>query len=194
MMRVCILQTSMRLDELITDLKSIPDWRRQREVQHPLWLMLLTSLLGVMSGYTSLRGVADFAHRHYQTIAAELGQSVKRAPSYSTVRRMMREVNGVEVASIFHRWVQPSQSVPAGSGLALDGKALASTVEDCHGANQNYVSIVSAGMHETGWVVGQAAFQHGTENEIECVRQLLRQLQVKGAWLTLDALHCQKNG
>lgn len=84
--------------------------------------------------------------------------------------------------------------MPAGSGLALDGKALASTVEDCHGAGQNYVSMVSAGMHETGWVVGQAAFQHGTENEIECVRQLLHQLQVNGAWLTLDALHCQKNG
>ena len=184
----------MDLEDLIQELKTIPDWRRHRTVDHPLWLMILTSLIGAMSGYSSLRGMTDFAQRHYQTIATELEQSVTRAPSYSTVRRMMREVSGAAVAKVFHQWVNPPEAVPAGSGVALDGKALASTVQDCHGAHQDYVSIVSACLHETGWVVGQTAFQHGTGSEIEQVRQLVQQLKVKGAWLTLDALHCQKNG
>jgi hypothetical protein len=46
----------MGVEALMEQLKTIPDWRRGRTVQHPLWLMLLMSLLGVMSGYSSLRG------------------------------------------------------------------------------------------------------------------------------------------
>jgi hypothetical protein len=184
----------MNLEDLIQELKTIPNWRRHWKVEHPLWLMILTSLIGAMSGDSSLRGMTDFAQQHYQTIAIELEQAVKRAPSYSTVRRMMGEVSGTAVARVFHQWVTPALSVPAGSGVALDGKALASTAEDCHGVHQDYVSIVSACVHETGWVVGQTAFQNGKESEIQQVRQLVQQLKVKGAWLTLDALHCQKNG
>lgn len=160
----------MDLPPLIEALKTIPDWRRHREVQHPLWLMILTSLIGAMSGYSSLRGMSDFAQRHYQTIAAELGQPVTRAPSYGTLRRMMQAVSGQAVAQVFHQWVNPSEAVLAGQGVALDGKALASTVKDCHGAHQDYVSVVSACVHESGWGVGQTAFQHGTESEIEQVR------------------------
>lgn len=189
-----LLATVMSLNILIDQLKSIPDWRRQREVQHPLWLLILTSLLGVMSGYTSLRGLTDFIHRHYQNVALELGQTVKRVPSYNTIRRMMLQVDAHQVGEVFHQWVQALQSVPSGSGLAFDGKVLGSTVSDCQGAQQDYVSVVSASLHEAGWVVGQAVFQHSSGNEIECVRRLLHQLEVKGTWVTLDALHCQKNG
>jgi hypothetical protein len=43
----------MAVEALIEQLKTIPDWRRGgRQVQYPLWLMLLMSLLGVMSGYS----------------------------------------------------------------------------------------------------------------------------------------------
>ncbi|WP_421659051.1 transposase family protein [Leptothermofonsia sp. ETS-13] len=44
----------MGVETLTEQLKSIPDWRRGRKVQYPLWLMLLMSLLDVMSGYSSL--------------------------------------------------------------------------------------------------------------------------------------------
>jgi len=63
-------RTAMGVEALIEQLKTIPDWRRGRKVQYPLWLMLLLSLLGVMSGYSSLRGLADFMKRHQQEVAA----------------------------------------------------------------------------------------------------------------------------
>lgn len=59
----------MSIDDLGRQLKTIPDWRRGRTVQHPLWLMLLLCLLGVMSGYSSLRGLEDFMQRHQQAVA-----------------------------------------------------------------------------------------------------------------------------
>jgi hypothetical protein len=64
-------------------------------------------------------------------------------------------------------------------------------VQDCHGAHQDDVSVVSACVQESGWVVGQTAFQNGTGSEIEPVRQPVQQLKIKGAWLTLDALHLE---
>lgn len=47
----------MGTDAFVEQLKTIPDWRRGRAVQHPLWLMLLMTLLGVMSGYS--RGMPE---------------------------------------------------------------------------------------------------------------------------------------
>lgn len=65
----------------------------------------------------------------------------------------MGEGNGAAIATVFHQWGNSPEAFPAGSGVALDGKALASTVQDCHGAHQDYVSIVSACVPETGWLV-----------------------------------------
>jgi len=58
----------MEVEGLIEQLKTIPDWRRDRKVQHPLWVMLLMSLLGVMSRYSSLRGLEDFMKRHQHEV------------------------------------------------------------------------------------------------------------------------------
>lgn len=177
---------------LINDLKQIPDWRRGREVQHPLWLMLLMTLLGVMSGYSSLRGLADFMKRHQQEVADYFGLKRAKLPSYSTLRDMAMQVDLVAVEQVFGRWTT-SHEVPAGTGVALDGKALGSTVQDCQGAEQNFVMMVSACVHQRGDVIAQTPFENGQQSEIGVVQALLKQLDCHGVWYTADALHCQKN-
>lgn len=77
--------------------------------------------------------------------------------------------------------------------MAMDGKALDSTVQDCHGAHQDFVTVVSACVQQHGWVMAQESFHNGEQSEIVVVRQLIEHLDIKGAWYTLDALHCQKN-
>jgi predicted transposase YbfD/YdcC len=42
-------------------------------------------------------------------------------------------------------------------------------------------------------VIGQLSFHNGESSEITSAKQLLQQLDVKGVWITLDALHTQKN-
>lgn len=55
----------MSLRTLVDDLKTILDWRRgQQPVDYPLWLLLLLSLLSVMSGHSSLRGMSNSMARH----------------------------------------------------------------------------------------------------------------------------------
>jgi hypothetical protein len=183
----------MGVDALIEQLQTIPDWRRgNREVDYPLWLMLLMTLLGVMSGYTSLRGLADFMKRHGQEAATIFGLKKAKLASYSTLRRMVHRVDVAQVSTIFRHWAKQAFSVPAGAGVAIDGKALASTVQNSSTAEQDFVSVVSACVQSCGIVIDQVSFHNGVTSEITSVRELLKQLDVKGVWLTLDALHAQK--
>lgn len=184
----------MGVEALIEQLKTIPDWRRGRKVQYPLWLMLLLSLLGVMSGYSSLRGLEDFMKRHQQEVAALFGLAKAKLPSYSTLRDMTQHVDGAKVSEVFAHWAKQAVPIKAGQVVSMDGKALASTVQDCHGQTQDFVSVVSACVQQWDGVIGQLSFQNGQTSEIISVRQLLEQLELKGVWVTLDALHTQKNG
>jgi DDE_Tnp_1-associated len=181
------------LKQLIDQLKTIPDWRRGRAVQHPLWLLLLMSLLGVMSGYSSLRGLADFMRRHQQEVADYLGLGRVKVPSYSMVREMAQSVDGSAVAQVFQSWAMARAKPQAQEAVALDGKALAGTVQDCFGQQQDFVMLVSACVQSWAGVIGLLSFQNGKSSEIGAVRSLLEQLELKGVWVTLDALHTQKN-
>lgn len=183
----------MGIEALIEQLKTIPDWRRTRKVQHPLWLMLLMSLLAVMSGYSSLRGWEDFMKRHQHEVTPLFGVDKAKLPSYSTLREMAQRVDATRVCEIFHTWAQQAFALADGAVISIDGKALASTVSDCHGQQQDFVTLVSACVQQCDGVLAQVSFQNGQSSEIASVRQLLEQLNVTGVWVTLDALHTQKN-
>lgn len=183
----------MGVDALIEQLKTIPDWRRARKVQYPLWLMLLMSLLGVMSGYSSLRGLEDFMKRHQSEVAELFSLAKAKLPSYSTLHDMAQHIDPQKVAEIFHTWARQACPVAVGDVISIDGKALASTVSDCHGHQQDFVSVVSACVQQWHGVIAQTSFCNGTGSEMSSVRDLLKQLDVHGVWVTLDALHTQKN-
>lgn len=106
---------------------------------------------------------------------------------------MAAHVDGVKVAEVFLAWAKQSVPLAAGDVVSLDGKALASTVKDCYGKQQDFVTVVSACVQQWDGVIGQACFHNGESSEITSVRQLLRQLDIQGVWVTLDALHTQKN-
>jgi hypothetical protein len=183
----------MAVAALIEQLKTIPDWRRGRKVQYPLWLMLLMTLLGVMSGYTSLRGLEDFMQRHRQEVVELFGLNKAKLPSYSTLRDMAQHVDAHQVAEVFLHWAKQALPLEAGQVVSFDGKALASTLQDCYEAQQDFVSVVSACVQQCDWVIGQVSFHNGNSSEITTLRQLLQQLELQGVWVTLDALHTQKN-
>ena len=106
---------------------------------------------------------------------------------------MAGHVDALQVAEIFRVWAKQAMPVEAGQVVSMDGKALASTLKDCHGAQQDFVTVVSACVQQWDGVIGQTSFHNGESSEITSVRQLLQQLDVKGVWVTLDALHTQKN-
>jgi hypothetical protein len=75
---------------------------------------------------------------------------------------------------------------------SMDGKSLKSTLQDYPQSYQDLVAMVHVFAHRSGLVEGQQAFHNGQQGEAQVVRQLIEKLALKGALLTMDALHCQK--
>ena len=83
--------TSKDLDKSLIDyLKQIPDERKAGGRRHPLWLILLIMILGIMSGYWGYRGLGRFVERHRRQLIETLKIRQARVPSYSTIRRVMQ--------------------------------------------------------------------------------------------------------
>nr|WP_254721776.1 ISAs1 family transposase [Kovacikia minuta] len=178
---------------LIEALKTIPDHRRGAGQRYPLWVFLLLIILGTMSGYRGYRGLTRFMLRHQETLSEQLGLRRAALPSYSTIRRLLLEIDFNAVADAFNSWAQTAGLMQAGENCAVDGKSLRNTVNNAHGSEQNFVNVVSVFQLEQGLVVGQAAFDNGDRSEIQVVYDLLERLQLSGVTISLDALHAQKN-
>ncbi len=177
---------------LIEALKTIPDPRKTLGRRYPLWIFLLLVILGTMSGYRGYRGLARFMERHQGHLATRLGLVRAELPSYSTIRRLLNEIDFNAVAAVLSRWAQAAGLVQAGDDCALDGKGLKNTVIDAFSEQQKFVNVVSMFQLQQGVVVAQAVFDNGQESEINVVYQLLERLQVSGITVSLDALHAQK--
>lgn len=177
---------------LIDALQSIPDHRRGAGQRYPLWVFLLLIILGTMSGYRGYRGLARFMQRHQEHLSVRLGLPRAQLPSYSTIRRLLLEIDFNAVAVAFNQWAQQAGLMKAGDNCAIDGKGLKNTVTDPFEAQQNFVNVVSVFQLEQGLVVGQLCFENKTQSEIQAVYTLLEQLQLSGVTVSLDALHAQK--
>ena len=186
--------TSKDLDKSLIDyLKRIPDEREAGGRRHPLWLILLIMILGIMSGYWGYRGLGRFVERHRRQLIETLKIPQARVPSYSTIRRVMMSLDYEAVTKVFNDWASQYTNNNCGQWIAIDGKSLKNTIQDCYGTQQNFVMMVSAFTHERGEILGIKIMENKKPSEIVAVQDLLKLLDLKGVVLTMDALHCQKN-
>jgi hypothetical protein len=85
-------------NSLVDYLKEIPDPRKAKGKRDEIWQILLIVIMAIMSGHQSIQGWGRFAERHRRDL-------IQRLPSYSTMRRVMMEVdyeylNGAFIMSI----------------------------------------------------------------------------------------------
>ena len=177
---------------LIDYLKQIPDRRKAGGRRHPLWLILLIMILGIMSGYWGYRGLGRFVERHRRQLIKILEIPGARVPSYSTIRRVMMDLDYQEVTKMFNDWTAQYTHNHQTQWIAIDGKSLKNTVSDCYGKQQNFVMMVSAFSHYRGEILGVKVMENKQQSEIVAVQDLLELLDLKGVVFTMDALHCQK--
>ncbi len=178
---------------LIDYLKQIPDTRKAGGRRHPLWLILLIIILGIMSGYWGYRGVGRFVERHRRQLIETLEIPGARVPSYSTIRRVMMDLDYQAVTEVFNYWAAQYTHDSHNQWIAIDGKSLKNTVSDCYGNQQNFVMMVSAFSHARGEILGIKVMENKQQSEIVAVQYLLKLLDLSGVVFTIDALHCQKN-
>jgi len=176
---------------IIDYLKEVPDPRGAQGSRDDLWQILLIIIMGIMSGYKDYRPLERFVERYRRTLIKLLALKHGTVPSYSTLRRMMIDVDYAALNSAFNNWAQ-EQPRPRGAAIAGDGKSLRNTVSNGDNNKQNFISMVSLFSQEQGVVVATAIMENKKESEICVIQQLLSQLNLENHVFTMDALHCQK--
>ncbi len=98
---------------LIDYLKQIPEHRDPHGCRHPLWLVLLIIIMGMMSGYWGYRQLGRFVERHRRELIKRLQIPKARIPSYSTIRRVMLDLDYEELQLVFNQWSQQYSLIPS---------------------------------------------------------------------------------
>ena len=149
-------------------------------------------IFGIVSGYWGYRGLGRFVERHRHQLIEALKIPQARVPSYSTLRRVMMQVDYQALTQVFNDWASKFTYNSPGQWIAIDGKSQKNTVNDCYGKQQNFVMMVSAFTHERGEILGIEVMENKKQSEIIAVQDLIQLLDLSGVVFTMDALHCQK--
>lgn len=177
---------------LIEQLQKVPDFRTSDGQRHPLWLVLLFMIMGIMNGAVGYRACGDFVKRHRRELIERFKLQRHGVPSYSTIRRVAIGVDFNQLESIFNDWAKAYVEVETGEWYGIDGKSIKGTVKNHDSSGQNFVSIVSVFTGKRGLTLGMKKFETKQESEIKVVQDLITALDLTGAVLTFDSLHCQK--
>ncbi|WP_424103240.1 ISAs1 family transposase [Moorena producens] len=169
---------------LIDYLKEIPDHRSPHGLRHPLWLVLLIIIMGMMSGYWGYRQLGRFVERHRRELINILQIPNARVPSYSAIRRVMVNLDYEKLQIVFNEWSKQYSVIPSNEWISLDGKSLKNTVSNYDQAQQNFINCVSAFSHQRRLVLGVKMMENKQESEIPVVRDLIELLDLSGVVFT----------
>ena len=184
------MKKSATLQELLCQIK---DNRRRQGTRHSLDHILLTVIIGTMSGYYGYRGMEDFCASHEKQLLLALGDPKHGIPSYSSIRRVLMGLDFNILSHKFYQWVRGKVNIKKREWLQVDGKSIKGTLCDYNSKYQNFISLVSLFLNRTGIALKVYQMENRSQSEITVVRQLVQELELKGIVVSMDALHCKKN-
>ena len=117
-------------------------------------------------------------------------------PSHDTFGRVLALLSPIAFQACFSNWIEHTQRNAQSVGptpqkhIAIDGKALRRSHDRRNGLGPLF--LVSAWSVECGISLGQLATE-AKSNEITAIPELIDNIQVQGAVVTIDAAGCQKN-
>jgi len=175
-------------DGLLALLARVPGPRRRRGVRHGLTGVLAVALSAVVAGAQSFVAIAQWAADAAPEVLAGLGVTGVTLCE-STIRRCLQRLAPDQLDRLIGAWMWLRTSMIGGRQvIAVDGKAL----RGARGAAGNLVHLLAGLCQHSGAVLAQLAVDVKT-NEIPMPRELLATLDINGAVITAEAMHCQRD-
>jgi hypothetical protein len=112
---------------LVAALAEVRDPRRARGQRHSMRHLLLSSVLAVLAGATSYRGIITFIALQRERLNAVFGACFRRAPAVNTLRRLFLALDRDDLEAAFRRHARALSASAGADGtrtVALDGKTL----------------------------------------------------------------------
>jgi predicted transposase YbfD/YdcC len=186
--KVCPMDASVRLPDLIAIFDDLPDPRIDRTKLHRLIDIVTIALCAVLSGADSFVEIATYGRAKEAWLRTFLALP-HGIPSHDTFGRVFAALDPAAVEHRFLHWVHTALTPRADQVIAVDGKAVRRSHD--RGDGRSALHLISAWATDTGVALGQIRVADH-ENEIVALPVLLDQVVVAGAVVTLDAMGCQR--
>lgn len=170
-------------------LNVVKDHRRAQGQRTPMSAFLEMIVLAGMSGHFGFRPISRFITKN-EAFFVERYKLEHGTPAYATLRNFTKELDYKSLCSSLLAW--GSQYLEQEEWISIDGKAIGSTVTDCHDSQQNFKSMVSMFCNKKGIVINSLSIEMKKDHEGQAARDLIALCELKGITFTMDALHCQK--
>jgi len=180
--------------EILEAFADLPDSRNASGKRHQMTLCLALFTLAVTAGNRGFLAIGDWLNSYRQDLLELFQPPKQRLPSYSTIRRVLLNVDypaySVALARFFE--VDP---LP-GETLAVDGKVLRGSyqleTDNPDSPPHPAIQLVSAYLVERGLILEPYQVDRKT-NEIKALPEFIKHLAVKGVVFAFDAMSTQKN-
>ena len=160
----------------------------RREKKHRFLDIVALTLCAVIAGADDWPKVVAFAQQRHEWLKSFLALP-NGVPSCTTVARIFELLQPQALQRCFLRWLEQAIDGEEDKHLAIDGKTLRGSGK---GRNAEYpLHMVSVWATRSGLCLGQQAVAKKS-NEITAVPVLLKLIDVSDAWVTLDAMGCQR--
>ncbi len=166
----------------------LEDPRVDRTKKHLLLDVIALAMCGVISGAQGWEEVEDFGNLHKDWFGTflELPHGI---PSHDTISRVFSALSPQSVQECSITWLKKIKTLIPETVIPIDGKTLrrSGIKRTCKKA----LHVINAWSCANGISLGQLQVE-GKSNEITAVPEILKQLSLKGAIVTLDAMGCQE--
>jgi hypothetical protein len=188
------VQSSADRIEILAAFADLPDVRQASGKRHQMTLCLALFTLAVTAGNRGFLAIGDWLNSYRQDLLELFNPPKQRLPSYSTIRRVLLNVNYQAYSAALARFFEVAP-LP-GETLAVDGKVLRGSyqleTDNPDSPPHPAIQLVSAYLVERGLILEPYQVDSKT-NEIKALPEFIKLLAVKGVVFAFDAISTQKN-
>lgn len=169
-----------------TYFRKLRDPRVERRKRHLLLDIIVITICGVVCGCDDWQQIEVFARTRKDWLKRFL-RLPHGIPSHDTLERVFDRLDPKAFQACFRAWMTALHEALGLSQIAIDGKTLCGSAR----GELKGLHLVSAWATANSISLGQVAVDEKS-NEIPAIPELLMLLQVKGAFVSIDAMGCQK--
>ncbi len=188
---LCGQQTQSLLQALgkLKDPRRYKGWRHRRVAS-----IVAIATAAMIAGNDSLWDIGEFAQslnqNHLRSLRASRCRKTGKfiAPSETTIRRVLQRLDPAGLDTLVNDWLRSHLKDLDIAALAVDGKCVRTAAK----INGQALQLFGALDTQTQLFCRQIPIPSKT-NEIPCLKDLLRDLDLRGTLVTADALNTQKS-
>jgi len=179
------------IDSIIQEFRDLDDPRSTINRHHLFGDLIVISIMAVIAGADGPLAIGTWAENNQKWLNERL-KLPHGIPSHDTIGRLLAVLSPTAFQSCFESWIASvtvTEEVEDLNQIAIDGKVLRRSHDRRKGLGPLW--LVSAWSVDRGISLGQLATDEKS-NEITAIPELLANIEIEEAVITIDAAGCQR--